>query len=395
MGMIYKRGKTCWIKYYRNGKPFYESSRSHKETEARRLLKKREGEISGGKLPGIYFDRVKFDELAEDFLTDYRINQKKSLRRARGIMEHLRPHFGDLRVTEITTPKIHEYIEQRMTWGCGQCKETFLPGRVDDLENPMCPRCYSSEKLIKGAANATINRELAALKRMLNLGAKQTPPKVDRVPHIPMLKENNTRKGFFEHGDFVALRDALPAYLKGFVTFAYKTEWRVSEIAGLTWSHIDLENSIVRLEAGETKNNEARTVYLDNELHEILQQQWEARKQAMRLQAYVFLNHNRSDKIKQFRKAWKKACDDAGIGHRLFHDFRRTAVRNMVRSGVPEGVAMRVSGHRTRSVFERYNIVSDADLRLAAQKQEAYLKSQMVTKTVTVRNFDEKRGLPK
>jgi integrase len=173
--------------------------------------------------------------------------------------------------------------------------------------------------------------------------------------------------------------------------FALKTGRRVSEIAGLTWSHIDLENSIVRLEAGETKNNEARTVYLDNELQEILQEQWEARKQAKKLLPCVFPNHNGSDKIKQFRKVWKKACDNAGIGHKLFHDFRRTAVRNMVRSGVPEGVAMRVSGHRTRSVFERYNIVNDADLRLAAQTQEAYLESQMVTKKVTIRNFHEKR----
>ena len=75
--------------------------------------------------------------------------------------------------------------------------------------------------------NATINRELAALKRMLNLGAVQTPPRVDRLPFIPMLKENNTRKGFFEHGDYLALRDTLPEHLKGFVTFAYKTGWRV------------------------------------------------------------------------------------------------------------------------------------------------------------------------
>jgi hypothetical protein len=72
MGMIYKRGKTYWIKYYRNGKPYYESSKSHKLSKDRKLLRKREGEISGGKLPGVYFDRVKFDDLAEDFLADYR-----------------------------------------------------------------------------------------------------------------------------------------------------------------------------------------------------------------------------------------------------------------------------------------------------------------------------------
>ena len=102
----------------------------------------------------------------------------------------------------------------------------------------------------EGTANATIHRELSALKWMLNLGAKQTPPKVDPVPYISMLKENNVRQGFFEHGEFVALRDALPSYLKGFVTFGYKTGWRFSEVAKITWSQVDLDNGIVRLEAG-------------------------------------------------------------------------------------------------------------------------------------------------
>ncbi len=119
---------------------------------------------------------------------------------------------------------------------------------------------YVESRLEEGAANATINRELSALKHMLILGVRQTPPKVDRVPYIPMLKENNVRKGFFEHAEFVALRAELPDYLKGFVTFAYKTGWRLSEITDLTWNQVDLYNGIVRLETGETKNDEGRTV---------------------------------------------------------------------------------------------------------------------------------------
>jgi integrase len=380
--MIYKRGKTYWIKYYRNGKPYYESAKSKKETDAKRLLKKREGEISQGSLPGIYFDRVRFDELAEDFLTDYRINRKKSIARAERSVRHLGEHFEGLRVTQITTPKIQAFIEQRSTWACKQCKEPF-PREEINGEGPVCPYC-GSEHLAKGVSNATINRELAALKRMLNLGAQQTPPKVDRVPHIPMLKENNTRKGFFEHGDFVALRDALPSYLKGFVTFGYKTGWRVSEIAGLPWSQVDRDQGIVRLEVGETKNDEARTVYLDDELREVFESQWTARKRNGKLTPYVFPKEAGDGPIKDFRGAWEKACEDSGIGKRLFHDFRRTAVRNMVRSGIPESVAMKISGHKTRSVFERYNIVNDADLKLAAQRQETYLKAQKVTKTVTI-----------
>jgi integrase len=360
MGIIYKRGNTYWLKYYRNGKPYYESTKSSKETEAKRLLRKREGEISEGKLPGIYFDRVRFDELAEDLLRDYRINQKKSLIRAERSTGHLKDYFEGFKVSQITTPKIQDYIETRQG---------------------------------EGAANATINRELSALKRMLNMGARQTPPKVDRVPYIPMLKENNTRKGFFEHGDYLALKDALPDYLKGFVTFAYKTGWRVSEISNLTWNQVDLDQGIVRLETGETKNDEGRTVYLDGELKEVFNCQWESRKKGQRLLPYVFPNWDGSDKVKRFDKAWKSACKDAGIGKKLFHDFRRTAIRNMVRAGIPERVAMMISGHKTRLVFERYNIVNDTDLKLAAQKQEIYLQVQDSYKKVTIGDFQKKEGV--
>lgn len=359
MGCIYKRGSIYWLKYYKDGKPYRESSRSKKEADARRLLKRREGEIAHGKLPGVYFDRVIFNELAEDFLSDYRINQKKSLDRAQLCVSHLSVDFKGIKVPAITTPRIKEYIEKRLS---------------------------------EGAANATINRELAALKRMLNLGANQTPPKVDKVPFISMLKENNVRKGFLEYGEFCALHDELPEYLKGFVTFAYKTGWRVSEISGLTWNQVDREQGIVRLEVGETKNDEARTVYLDEELNAVFKHQWETRKATEKLTPYVFTNIDSTDKIKDFRRSWKKACKYSKIGKRLFHDLRRTAVRNMVRAGIPERVAMMVSGHKTRSVFDRYNIVSDTDLKLASLKQEAYLKTQMGTIPGTIHDLAPKKG---
>jgi len=358
MGSIYKRGNTYWIQYYRNGKPYRESTRGTKEADAKRLLKKREGEISEGKLPGIYFDRVRFEELAEDFLTDYRINEKPSLQRAGISVKHLKGYFEGHRITQITTPKIQAYIEYRLK---------------------------------EGVANATINRELAALKRMLNMGARQTPPKVDRVPYIPMLKENNTRKGFFEHGDYLALKDALPSYLKGFVTFAYKTGWRLSEISNLTWSQVDLDQGIVRLEPGEAKNNEGRTVYLDEELREVFAYQWEARKKSGKVIPYVFRNKV-SNQIQDIRVAWDRACRIAGIGKRLFHDFRRTAVRNMVRDGISEKVAMMVSGHKTSAVFDRYNIENDTDLKLAAQRQEEYLKAQNKHKTTTIHKMPVKKA---
>ncbi|MBF0526745.1 MAG: tyrosine-type recombinase/integrase, partial [Deltaproteobacteria bacterium] len=135
---------------------------------------------------------------------------------------------------------------------------------------------------------ASINRELSALKRMFHLAARQTPPRVDRVPYIAMLKENNVRKGFLEHAEFVALKDALPDYLKGVATFAYKVGWRSSEIINLTWKQVDLNQGIVTLDAGETKNDEARTVYLDDELVEVFKFQWELRKTHKNIIPYVF-----------------------------------------------------------------------------------------------------------
>ena len=359
MGSMYKRGDVWWIKYYRNGKAYRETCKSGRESDAKRLLKKREGEISEGKIPGVYFDRIKFNDLTDDFLDDYRVNGKKSLVRAERSVNHLKVSFDGARATHITTPRINAYIKTRLE---------------------------------EGAENATVNRELAALKRIFNLAVRQTPPKVDRVPYIPMLKENNVRKGFFEHGDFLALRKALPEYLKGFVTFAYKTGWRVSEIQGLTWAQVDLTNGIVRLEAGETKNDQGRTVYLDEELQKVFQRQEDARKERTKIIPYVFTNESGSGPVKDFREAWATACETAEIGKRLFHDFRRTAVRNMVRAGIPERVAMMVSGHKTRSVFDRYNIVSDTDLRLASQKTETYLQAQMGTVSGTVTKIKKKRG---
>ena len=340
MGTIYKRGQTYWIKYYHEGKPIYESSRSKLKMVARELLKQREGDISQGKIPGVYFDKVTFDELAEYFLTDYRINKRKSIQMAEINVRHLKNHFAGWKVYRINSLEINAYIKKRIKGGM---------------------------------SSASINRELSALKRMLNIGARMTPPKVDRVPHFSKLEENNVRTGFFEHDEFLRIRDALPSYLKGFVTFAYKTGWRLSEIIGLTWNQVDRRRGIVRLDPGETKNDEGRTVYLDDELKKIFQSQWEQRKQSRRIVHSVFSNKRGTGRITGFRDAWDKSFKDAGIERKLFHDFRRTAVRNMVRSGIPEGVAMKITGHKTRSVFDRYNIVSDADLKEAARKQEKYL----------------------
>ena len=185
-------------------------------------------------------------------------------------------------------------------------RDIFLH-HYENIETPIIRR-YIEQRLEQGAANATINRELSALKRMLNLGSEQSPPLVERVPKIPMLKESNVRKVFFEHAEFLAVRDCFPDHLKGFVTFGYKTGWRASEIAKLTWAQVDRQIGIIRLEVGETKNNDARTIYLDGELKGMFAHLWADRKKYRKILTYVFPNRNGTDRIKRFDKAWKKGC---------------------------------------------------------------------------------------
>jgi integrase len=364
MGSIYKRGSVFWIKYYRHGKPHRESTHTDKITKAERLLKKREGEIAEGKLPGIYFDKVTFNELAEDFLMDYRINGRDTVGKAERSVRYLKGAFGGMRATDITTTKVKTYIDDRMN---------------------------------KGLSNASINRELAALKRMFHFAAECTPPKVSLIPHIPMLKESNVRKGFFEHEEYKALKEVLPEELRSLITFANHSGWRKEEILSLTWDRVDLKEGVVRLDPGETKNEEGRTLYMNEELMEEMKALQSQRHLGC---SYVF--HRDGGPIKGFRKAWASACIKVGLCEvlkdeegnpvvikdkkgnekvvkvptKISHDFRRTAIRDMVRSGVSERVAMRISGHKTRSVFDRYNIVSDQDLKEAAQKKQAYLEKQ-------------------
>jgi integrase len=211
--------------------------------------------------------------------------------------------------------------------------------------------------------------------------------KIYRKPYIPMLQENNVRKGFFEHGEFVAFRNALPDYLKPVVTFAYYTGWRKQEILSLKWNQVDLNARTVRLDPGTTKNGAGRMVVLDGELLETMQAQWERRKVAeipgqspTLLCAHVF--HHDGKPVRDFRKSWDKARTETGLTVKMLHDFRRTAVRNMVRAGVHERVAMSVSGHKTRSVFDRYNIVSEDDLKEAARRTWEHAQRQEQTANV-------------
>jgi integrase len=223
-------------------------------------------------------------------------------------------------------------------------------------------------------SNGTINRELALLVRLLGLAYENG--KLLRLPVLRKLKEAAPRQGFFEREPFEAVRQHLPADLRVAVTIAHTFGWRMqSEVLTLELRQVDLEAGTIRLDPGQTKNDDGRLVYFTPELKTLLTVQVDRVMGLMRARSTVIpylFPHLKGRfvgrRIRDFRKTWATARKRAGCPGMLRHDFRRTAVRNMVNLGIPERVAMTVTGHKTRAVFDRYHIVSPADLQEVARK---------------------------
>ena len=349
-GSIYKRGKTYWLHYYVDGNSVSESARTSDRAEARRILQAKIGQVAEGRYTGPAAERVTFEDLVQGLLNDYRANAKKTLKWAeRRIRLHLAPFFGGRKAHEITSADVQAFIAKRQE---------------------------------QGASNGEINRETTLLKRMYNL-ALQVEKITRRPPHISRLDEDNVRQGFFERPEFEAVLARLPDYLKPPIRFAYQVGWRIlSEILALTWQQVDLEAGTVRLEVGTTKNKKGRLVYLPAPLGNVLESQWQ--EHVARFPDCPWVFHNQGARIFSFYKAWHRACREAGLSGKIPHDFRRTAVRNMVRAGIPERVAMEIAGHKTRAIFDRYHIVSDSDLKEAARKIGEAYSAQIATNLATI-----------
>ena len=189
-------------------------------------------------------------------------------------------------------------------------------------------------------------------------------------PDMPKLKENNVRAGFFDDAQVAAVLAHLPAAVQPVVRFAYVTGWRIqSEVLPIQWRQVDRKLGEVRLEPGTTKNKAGRVFPFTNELRQIFETLWterEALQKAGIIVPYVF--HRNGKRITSLRGAWDKACEAAGLPGRIPHDLRRSAVRNMERSGLSRSVAKRLTGHKTESVFDRYAITCEADLQEAVRR---------------------------
>jgi integrase len=243
--------------------------------------------------------------------------------------------------------------------------------------SPSVVEAYKAKRLSEGKARATINRELACLKRAYRLASRSRPPliRAHRVPSIELYCEDNVRQVQLDYTDYVALVAHLPAPIDDAVTFAYLTGWRRAEVLGLTWDEVDRAHSRITLRATRSKMGESRELPLSPVLSALIDKRWQAHlvsgPPGSRVCELVF--HRAGEPVRDFRSAWGKAVQAIGKPGLLFHDLRRAALTNLVRSGVGEQVAMRISGHRTPSVFRRYRIVSIDDVLAGLTRTESRL----------------------
>ena len=224
---------------------------------------------------------------------------------------------------------------------------------------------------------SSINRRLAALRRAYVLGKDADPPKVLRVPRMPMQTEDNVRTGFFDRATFTRVLGRLPDDgLRDFAEWAFWTGMRRGEIAKATWADFDRETWWLTLPGRITKNGEPKSLPVcTDEMRAIINRRLAAHDKYPACERIFFrVEAAKPIPVGTFDKAWRAACKAAGCAGRLFHDLRRTGVRNLIRAGVPRGVAMLVSGHRTESVFERYNIVAGNELEEALHKLSRYVR---------------------
>jgi len=328
---------TWWIAYSFRGIKYRESSRSPKPQDATRLLKKRLGEIGRGRFIGPEIERTTFDDLTKIITDEYEVNRRRSKARMLTSLAALRQTFGLTLARDITFDRLNVYI---------------------------------SDRLSAEIAPATIKNDLAILRRAFRL-AERAGKAI--CPPFPGIRVSNTRRGFFEEEQFRSVLKHLPKEIQPIVTFAYYTGWRIrSEVLPMQWRQVDLAAGTVRLEPGTTKNEEGRLFPFAvlSELVDMLKDQRRLTNefQAKRDKLIPWVFHRNGRPIKDFRKAWKLACEAAGTPGMIPHDFRRTAVRNLERAGVSRSAAMKLTGHKTESVYRRYAIVSEADLAEGVKK---------------------------
>lgn len=357
-GAVYLRGGgVWWIKFYRLGKPKREPAfvkdkhgnvvKAREEKEARKCLQVRVAEMRAEQLGGPAFvgtaaKRRTCADLLDALKADYELRGKASTQNLSNLKK-AKEDFGDWLAIAVTSERIDKYIE---------------------------------EKVAEGYARASINRRTQMLSQSFRLAVRRGT--LARAPYVRRLSEKgNERQGFFSEDEIVAVLLHLPDDgLRDFVGWASLTGQRKGEIESQTWDMV--QGDELRIPGEICKNGHGRLIPLGPELAVIIARRRKARRVvgidgAIHMAEPIF---HRGDglPIGDFKKSWATATKAAGCPGKLFHDFRRSAARRFIAAGVNQNVAKQLTGHLTDSMFQRYQIVSSADLLAAQTKVTEFRK---------------------
>lgn len=345
------RSRFWWIRYRDgSGRVIDESTGKTKWSEARAILNKRIGAVANKESVAPYRERLTFADAMQAVVDDQKVRDRRSVADTeRRIRLHLTPYF--------------------------------TAGRLLLNIDSSTITAYCAHRKAEGAGPATINRELAILRRAFRLAVRAR--KLTSTPHIEMLEEPEARQGFFEPAEYDAIRAKLPEHLRPLLAFYYWTGWRKGEALSLEVRQVDIAAGLITLDPEQSKNKRRRKLDFSAmaDLRDILTDQLASAERigraVGRVVTVVFHEHDGTPITEyRLRVAWEAAREAAGYPHKQIHDFRRTRARNLVRAGVPESVAMKVTGHLTRSMFSRYDITSGDDLREAGARAQAYERAQ-------------------
>ncbi|HYI92574.1 MAG TPA: site-specific integrase [Bryobacteraceae bacterium] len=330
-GSIYLRNGWWWCNYVAAGARKRESCKTKNRDEALAFLHRRQGKLASGEF--LTPDRVRIRDLLQLLLEDYDVRAvAQAYIAGLKVKSILNPILGEVKASKLTSAQIKQYIQKRL----------------------------------KEVKPSTVNRELGLLHRAFQLGYQQDPPLVGRVPYFPKLTEGEPRKGFLKPEHYRNLLAELPQELKLLFVTAYHVGLRKGALLRIKWSQVDFTASCIWMEGKKANRKpEPVAVPIYGDMRTYLEMQ-------PRTSEHLFARG--SIPIKDFRASWDIACQAAGVPGLLFHDLRRTAVRNLRRAGVAETVIMKITGHRTRGVFERYNITDQSDTLEAGKMAEEFLK---------------------
>jgi integrase len=341
-GHIFHRGKIWYIAYSFRGHPYQESSRSTERKDAEKLLRQRLREVHKPNfVDPSKQQRWTLDDMLEQIRLDYERKQNRSYSGIKFAFQHLQEGFKFHRVIDITGEKVEQYRDKRLQ---------------------------------AGAARASVNRELAALRRGYKLMLEKRM--ISEAPVIKLLEGENVRQGFLSVGDFYSLLEKIENQdVRDIIEFLYNSGWRSVEAKKLQWSWLD--GKMIRLPKEFAKNKKSRALPLTGALLDIIE-----RRKAKRRPDCNYVFHRAGKTIKSFRRAFKAAAKEVKMPDLLPHDMRRSAVRNFRRSGLSEHEGMALSGHKTDSVYRRYDIIADDDLTAAMERVQQHVKKEAENRKV-------------